>query len=181
MKRFSFLLLPALFLFPNFLFSQSYITAFGVRVDGGFGLTLQQAITNKMTVEVIGHAPLFKPEFGLTALGERHHKILLRNLNVYYGAGGHYYWKSAANKQEDSISRNVFGLSFIGGAELSIGRLNFSVDYKPELHFAGDQAHPFEFSGASVSVRYIIEKKPRNLQIFKGKNKKKKKKGGIFN
>lgn len=178
MKRLLFLLL-ALVAFQTASFSQSYITAFGVRVDKGLGLTLQQSIGKRTTLEVIGQVPFRQPELGLTALYEKHHKILLRNLNIYYGAGGHYYWKSDASGESDDTTNNVFGLSFIGGAELSLGRLNISADFKPELHLAGDQVRPFEWTGASVSVRYIIEKKQRKFLNFKDK-KKKKSRGRFF-
>jgi hypothetical protein len=62
----------------------------------------------------------------------------------------------------------------IGGAELSLGRLNLSIDFKPELHLTGDTTFPFEWTGASVSARYILfkPKKKRFLDRFNGKNKK---------
>lgn len=166
MKNARFALAAALLLSLQFAAqSQTYRTALGVRVDHSLGISLQQYVGNKWTLEVIGHAPFRTQELGVTALAEKHRKLLVRNLNFYYGFGGHYYWKSAASQNEDLVRERVFGLSGIGGLELSLGRLNVAVDYKPELHLAGDQNHPFEWHGAAVSVRYIIEKRSRN-KIF---------------
>lgn len=158
--------------------AQTYITAIGLRADRGLGVSLQQYIGNRWTLEVIGHSPFRTKELGITALGERHHKLLVRNLNFYYGGGGHYYWKSTDGKDMSEIHQNVFGLTGIGGAELSLGRLNFAVDFKPELHFTGNQVHPFEWPGAAVSVRYILEKRSRFRKIDFDDFQRRKKKHG---
>lgn len=160
-------------------FGQSYKTAAGIRIDNGLHLTLQQYITNGWTGEGILHTGFNSKDLGLTVLAEKHHKILLRGFNFYTGAGVHYYGHSEATRVDNQTATNVFGISAIGGAELSLGRLNFSVDWKPELHLAGDQTHPFDWNGASISVRYIIEKRERKKMKdwkvwdkFGGKNKK---------
>jgi hypothetical protein len=178
-------LLPflAFFTFINANFAQRYQTAGGIRIDNHVGLTVQQYIKNNWTAEGILHTPFRSNEFGLTLLAEKHHKILFRGLNVYYGAGTHYYFESAASKQTDITTKNVFGLSFIGGGEISIGRFNVSADIKPEMHLAGDQVHPFEWNGAAISLRYIFKKRERktikDLPIWdKLKMKKKSKKRG---
>ncbi len=142
-------------------FGQSYKTAAGIRIDNGLNLTLQQYVTNGWTAEGILHTGFNSKDLGVTLLAEKHHKILFRNLNFYGGAGVHYYGRSEATRLENETAQNVFGLSAIGGAELSLGRLNFSVDWKPELHLSGDQVHPFDWNGASISVRYIIDKRER--------------------
>ncbi len=148
-------------LIPALAFGQSYKTAAGIRVDNGVNLTVQQYITNGWTAEGILHTSIGSNNLGFTLLAEKHQKIILRGLNFYTGAGAHYYGRSNANRQENEIANNVFGLSFIGGAEISLGRINLAVDWKPELHLAGDQVHPFDWNGASLSVRYIIEKRER--------------------
>lgn len=142
-------------------FGQSYKTAAGIRIDNGLNLTVQQYITNGWTAEGILHTGFNSKDLGVSLLAEKHHKILFRGLNFYGGPGVHYYGRSAATRLEDETAQNVFGLSFIGGAEISLGRFNFSVDWKPELHLAGDQVRPFDWNGASISARYIIEKRER--------------------
>ncbi len=143
-------------------FSQRYKTAAGIRFDNGFNLTAQQYITNGWTVEGILHTPLIaSKDLGVTVLAEKHRKILFRGTNFYTGAGLHYYWQQNSVKDADEIHNNVMGLSGIAGLEFSVGRINLAVDWKPELHLSGDQARPFEWNGASVSLRYIIEKRER--------------------
>ena len=142
-------------------FGQSYKTAAGIRIDNGLNLTVQQYITNGWTAEGILHTGFNSKDLGLSLLAEKHHKILFRGINFYGGAGVHYYSRSEATRLENETARDVFGLSAIGGAEISLGRINFSVDWKPELHLSGDQVHPFDWNGASISVRYIIDKRER--------------------
>ncbi len=160
-------------------FSQKYKTAAGVRFDQGFNLSLQQYITNGWTAEGILHTPLLSKDLGVTLLAEKHHKILFRGTNFYTGAGAHYYWQANANREAETVQNNVFGLTGIVGLEVTFGRLNLSVDLKPELHLAGDQVRPLDWNGAAVSARYIIEKRERkkpNWKFWKKEEKKKKKK-----
>ena len=159
--RFSLILIALTAFISVPAFGQSYKTAAGIRIDNGLNLTVQQYITNGWTAEGILHTGFNSKDLGVSLLAEKHHKILLRGLNFYGGAGVHYYGRSEATRLENETAQNVFGLSAIGGAELSLGRLNFSVDWKPELHLAGDQVHPFDWNGASISVRYIIDKRER--------------------
>ncbi|MEY3194372.1 MAG: hypothetical protein RIQ78_469 [Bacteroidota bacterium] len=143
------------------VFSQAYKTAAGVRFDNGFNITLQQFLQDGWTVEGILHTPILSRDFGATILGEKHHKIIARGTNFYTGAGVHYYWNANANQNTSLVKHNVFGFTGIAGIEFSMGRLNLSVDWKPELHLAGDQSHPFDWNGAAISARYIIEKRER--------------------
>ena len=162
MKNFRLLLAAALLTatLPA-LSAQSYKTAAGVRLDKGFNLTVKQHLVDKWTLEGIVHTPIGTSDVGVTLLGEMHQKIIFRGVNLYAGAGAHYYWNNDHSRREDEITNNVAGLSLIGGAEISLGRLNVSVDLKPELHLIGESAYPFEWPGASVSVRYILAKREK--------------------
>ena len=161
-RTFHFALLAAFIILTTALHAQTYRTAAGIRVGEGLDLTFQQYLTNNWTAEGILHTHLFSKNLGATVLAEKHHKILVRNLNFFYGVGGHYYARSDENRNENmTISNNVFGLSAIAGAELSLGRLNLAVDFKPEMHLSGDQVHPLEWNPVCVSARYIIEKRER--------------------
>jgi len=169
----------------NPLTAQSYRTAAGIRVDKGFNLSLQQYIASGWTVEGIIHTSLGSEDIGFTLLAEKHQKILFRNLNLYWGAGGHYYLKNTPSQPETvEAIPNVYGVSALAGAELSLGRFNVSVDWKPELHLGGDQEFPFEWNSAAVSVRYVLLKREKKTikdwKVFgkdkkDGKKKKKKK------
>jgi hypothetical protein len=144
-------------------FAQSYKTAAGVRIGQGLDLSVQQYLGRQWTAEGIIHTSLFSDNLGFSLLAEKHRKIFSRNFNIYYGAGGHYYAQTPVNRgsEQQPLATRVWGLSAIGGAELSLGRLNLAVDFKPELHLGGDQAYPFVWQPAAVSVRYILEKRER--------------------
>ena len=159
-------LLPALtfLLISGALSAQSYKTAVGIRVDNGVQFTAQQYLFKQWTAEGILHSSIGSKNLGITLLAEKHHKILARGLNIYLGAGGHYYWNSeAATVATETAANppNVYGLSFIGGAEISLGRFNLALDWKPELHLSG-AGQTFGWNGAALSVRYILAKREKN-------------------
>ncbi|TNE64417.1 MAG: hypothetical protein EP344_03755 [Bacteroidetes bacterium] len=161
----------------NAVQAQSYKTAAGIRVDNGVQLTVKQYLINNWTAEGILHTAIGSEDLGLTLLAEKHQKIIFRGTNLYYGAGAHYYWKNEPFRSENEFNNNVYGLSFIGGAEISLGRINLAVDWKPELHLS-ESSQVFDWNGASVSVRYIFAKrerrKIRDWKVFNGgKNKSK--------
>lgn len=158
--------------------AQSYRTAAGIRVDQGFNLSLQQFIANGWTAEGIIHTSLGSEDIGFTLLAEKHQKILFRNLNFYWGAGGHYYINNTPIQKTETVEAipNVYGVSALAGAEISLGRFNVSVDWKPELHLGGDQEFPFEWNSAAVSVRYVLIKKEKKKMFDKNGKKKDKKK-----
>ena len=161
-RKIRFALIATVIIFVSNLQAQTYRTAAGIRVGEGVDLTFQQYLLKNWTAEGILHTDLFSKNLGASVLAEKHHKILIRNLNFYYGAGAHYYARKDENRSEtDAIAKNVFGLSVIAGAELSLGRLNLAVDFKPEAHLSGDQVYPLEWNPVCVSARYIIEKRER--------------------
>ncbi|MBL7827057.1 MAG: hypothetical protein JNJ57_10530 [Saprospiraceae bacterium] len=168
-----------LFVVANQAVAQKYKTAAGVRFDRGFNLTIQQYIKNGWTAEGILHTPLIGNYMGATVMAEKHHKILFRGINFYTGFGGHYYWEKDIDRTTaEGPAQNVAGLTGIAGLEFTVGRLNLSVDWKPELHLAGTSDKSFSWNGAAVSARYIIEKRERRkVKDWKvwdrfGKNKK---------
>jgi hypothetical protein len=160
MKHSQIIPLFALALLPAFAFGQRYKTAAGIRIDNGLNLTVQQYITNGWTAEGILHTSIASEDLGITLLAEKHHKILFRGLNFYSGAGVHYYGLNNNPREGEVVEKNVFGASFIGGVEMSLGKINLAVDWKPELHLSGE-VRPFDWNGASLSVRYIIAKRER--------------------
>lgn len=141
--------------------AQRYKTAAGIRIENGFNLTVQQYITDGWTAEGILHMPLGTDKMGISVLAEKHKKILFRGINFYTGAGMHFYGINEQTNESVNTTAKVFGLSGIAGGEISLGRLNLSVDWKPELHLSGDQVRPFEWNGAAISARYIIAKRER--------------------
>lgn len=145
----------------NTLSAQSYKTAVGLRIDNGLSITAKQHIYRKWTGEGILHTGFNDQELGLTLLAEKHQKILFRGINLYWGAGGHIYQLVDNRDKYNPEKYTVSGLSGIGGAEISLGRINLAVDWKPELHLSGAGTDLFDWNGASISVRYIFVKRDR--------------------
>lgn len=146
--------------------AQSYITAAGARVGKDWGLSLQQRLTKRMTIEGIAETSFSRDEVMLTGLLERHLPIFTRHFNLYGGVGIHKGWST--NRRE--FVDDPVGLSFIGGAELTIGRFNISYDFKPALNVYGGERRFFTTS--ALSVRYVLIKDA----IFYGGGKKNKSK-----
>lgn len=138
-----------------------------MRLGTDWGLTIQQRVAKKTTIEGLFQSSLQREEVLLTLMGEQHFPILSRRLNIYYGGGLHKGWINE-NDANDVPYKDPFGLTFIGGIELSLGRLNLSYDFKPALNLNGGQEKFYTQTG--ISLRYVIVK--RDWSLF-GNNKKK--------
>jgi len=154
--------------------AQSYNTAFGVRLDTDWGVSIQQRIANKTTIEGLLQNSFKNDRFLATVLIEQHYPILIKRLNVYAGGGIHKLWET----NNDSTFDNPIGLTGIVGAEFTIARVNFSWDFKPMLNI-GDNVSQRLDATTALTVRYVLSK--RDLvkskdQRQKAKAKKKKKK-----
>lgn len=145
--------------------AQSYITAVGARVGKDWGLTLQQRLTKRLTVEGIAETSFSRDEVMLTGLLETHLPIFTRHFNLYGGAGIHKGWST--NRRE--FVDDPVGLSLIGGAELTIGRFNISYDFKPALNISGGERRFFTTS--ALSVRYVLIKDTIFYRGGKSKNR----------
>ncbi|MFZ1496393.1 MAG: hypothetical protein WAS72_05005 [Saprospiraceae bacterium] len=138
----------------NSINAQSYITAIGMRLGTEVGFTIQQRVTKHITIESIVQSNLSSKDFGLSLLFEQHQPLLSKRLNFYLGAGPHLFWK------QDSMQLRPFGATVIFGAEISVGRLNISYDFKPAISFLGVPKTTFEAQTA-LSIRYIFIKQKR--------------------
>ncbi len=145
--------------------AQRYKTAAGVRIGSeDFGLTVQQKILEKTTVEGL---LLFGPrQVTATVLGERHFPMLGQRLNYYVGGGVH------GGHLKDYGT--IYGLDAIGGIEYKINGLPILIsgDIKPAFHLKHENWFNF---GGGFSLRYVIirEKPPTPGQIIRGIFKKK--------
>jgi hypothetical protein len=129
--------------------AQKYTTALGARLGGGnYGLTLQQRVASRVTVE--GIAGLREREYSGTVLGEYHFGILGPSLNYYVGAGGHI----GHNKDTGGFS----GLDALVGVEYKVAFLPvvLSFDFKPTLEFSSDDYARFP---TAFSIRYVLIKR----------------------
>ena len=149
------------FFISSAIYGQSYFTSAGVRVGNGFGVTVKQRMLKKVTVEGIINS---NGDFtNLIGLVEFHQPVLTRYFNLYGGAGIHSSFPNSSNES------GGFGLDFIVGLECNISKLNLSLDYLPQINFAG--AGNFIQGGTALSIRYIII----NDRVFKERQKAKQK------
>jgi hypothetical protein len=182
MKKLSFLLG---FLFLTTLgMAQSYFTAGGIRIGDGIGISLQQRVAKKVTVEGILKNNNARDEFSVTGLIERHISLISRRLNFYTGIGLH---KGFVHNDELE-TKGPFGITAVGGLEFTIGKLNLSYDFKPALNLSGGTK--VFYPDTALSLRYVIvgnkvlknmKKNKKKKQRQKARDKRKKNGGGIFN
>ena len=158
--------------------SQSYLTAAGIRLGTDWGLTVQQRIAKRLTVEGILQSSLSREEVILTGMVQKHMPLITRHFNVYAGAGLHKGWF----QNDDGVAENPFGLSFVGGIEMTLGHLNMSYDFKPAINLTGG-SKTF-YAQTALSFRYVILKdniikKAKRNQKRRKKDRAKGKKDGF--
>jgi len=170
MKKFTFVL--SLCLLWGVASAQNYRTAAGLRIGrGGFGISAQQKIMERSTLE--GIVSVDADEFTGTLLLEKHFPLIGKGFNYYLGGGAHVG------------TLNNFGTYYGGdaivGAEMKLPLfpILLSLDLKPAVHINHEDWFNF---GGGFTIRYILlkEKKERKkfLGIFGGDNDKNKKKSG---
>jgi hypothetical protein len=149
---FSFLL----FLGPLSISAQGYGIAAGLRVGNGIGISYQHQIALNTTIEGILQRESTNGDATLNVLYEKHQNVLTRGLNIYAGGGLYYTWLEA---RPNLIVKptNPVGISPIAGAELTIGKFNISVDFKPNIKLAGggDGIKGFQMQSA-FTLRYVL-------------------------
>ena len=136
--------------------AQKYRTAVGARSGGGsYGLTVQQLVLPKTTLEGLGM--LSPRERSATLLAERHFGILGPSLNYYFGAGAHF-----GRHREDGT---FWGFDGIVGVEYKVAffPVVVALDFKPTVEFGSADWNRFP---TAFSVRYIILKQ-RKSNIFR--------------
>ena len=155
-------------------YSQLYTTALGLRMGTDWGFTLQQRVLDKVTVEGIFQSSLQREEVMVTGLVQQHYPLITKGLNVYMGAGMHKGWNTSTpepTQMEVPVkTENPMGVTLAVGAEMTLGRLNISYDFKPAFNLQGGEKSFYTQSG--VSLRYVIVKN----KVFKKMKKKRKKK-----
>ncbi|WP_324673183.1 hypothetical protein [Hymenobacter sp. GOD-10R] len=149
--------------------AQKYITAAGLRLGKeNFGITVQQRILPKATLEGIGI--IRNREASVTVLAEHHFGVLGRSLNYYAGAGGHL----GTQKDHGGFG----GVDGILGLEYKVAffPLVLSLDVKPSVEIHNNEDW-FRVPTA-FSLRYVFIKEKNNGLFDKvfGSDKKSKRK-----
>jgi hypothetical protein len=160
--RISIVILFSAICFSSFsLHGQSYITAFGFRAGSDYGLSLNQRLFNtKLTVEGILQTSKYK--YSGTILLEQHRRLIGKRLNFFYGIGGH--------TGNDLAFGQFYGVTPIVGMELTVARLNITIDYKPAINLYGRE---WAYHDSAFSIRYVLIKQPKK-HFFRNLFKKKK-------
>ncbi len=160
------------------LMAQPYYNAIGVRLGKQYGISVQQKIYNNFTVEGLFHYD-FRNTSSISVVGKQYKKIILPNLNYYYGGGLHKGWikdnilesDDGAKVDAEGNTSDPFGITGVAGLEMTLGRFNIGMDYRPNINFTGGGG--LLDHNTAFSIRYVIMK---DKQPFKTGNKKKKRK-----
>lgn len=146
------------------------MTAGGIRLGTDWGLTVQQRLLKKWSFEGIFQSSLTRDETVLTGIVEKHNPLIFKNFNILAGGGLHKGW---SHRNGENPTKNPFGLTFIAGAEMTLGSLNFSFDFKPALNLSGGEKR--FYTQTAISIRYVILKNKVFNDLTKKHRKKKRK------
>lgn len=148
------------------LSAQSYFTAVGIRLGNSIGLTVNQRLQKKWSAEGILQNDL-NGTISISALARKHTAIIARGLNLYAGVGPQLRLteieqtslnpSSQGIDQDEDLSSYDFGvgLELIFGGEITLGRINVSLDAKPVI--IPGESDFFQPQGA-FSARYVLFK-----------------------
>jgi hypothetical protein len=166
--------------------AQRYGTTLGIRMGNNqisrtFGITAQQRIADHASLEAILQSDFnFNSTFSI--LAKKHHPIISKRFNYFYGAGlslgkEESYLK---NESDQTIIRtygnNTTGVDLIGGIEMTLLNTVISLDYKPNINLVGRSE--FYRGQVGVSARMVLvkskEQKKKQRQRQKARNKQNK-------
>lgn len=183
-KRLLFLSLILICISFSHVQAQRYGTAVGLRFGNNsfgrtFGISAQQRITPRLTFEGIAQSD-FSRNSTLSLLLEKHHPIISKRFNYYYGAGISFgkeesFEKVETNKQIIQTYGNATtGVDLIGGIEMTLLNTVISLDYKPNINLAGRE--DFYRGQVGISARMVLvkskEQKKKQRQREKAKRAK---------
>jgi len=160
------------------ILAQGYITAIGLRYSGSntksnIGITLQQRVAPKITIEAITEWRQKEPI--LTLLGQYHQPLLLKGFNVYAGIGAH---TNLSNLElSDNLNNFKYGMNGVLGAEMRLPffPLVISADIMPELNKIKDPPDLKEWdvkASTNISVRYVVYSDKMKRKRLRKKKKK---------
>lgn len=145
----------------NLSHSQSYQWAGGLRLGGGIGLSVQTLVGKKTTIE---SQIRFKESSNYTEFAillREHHKIAFRRFNMYTGGG---FFTGFYSSESRDANRNRLGLSLLAGIEMSIGKLNLSLDIRPDFCVNGNG--PLLVAHSAIGIRHVfVARKKKKIRI----------------
>lgn len=166
------------------LIAQSYNTTLGLRMGNDktkrtLGLTLQQRILKKVTIEGI-----IQTDFNRNTMAhgmiEQHHAFITKRFNFYFGAGFGFGVEESEliDPTDKTISQTygnfTMGTDLVAGLEFTLLSYNFSLDYKPNFNLLGRE--PWYQGQMGFSARRVLIKNISKEKRERQKARKKKKK-----
>jgi hypothetical protein len=144
--------------------AQSYSTTAGLRFASSkdtrqFGFTVQQRLAKHITAEGILQTD-FRDNHTVHLLAEKHHSIVSKRWNYYYGAGISLGNEESFLKDPDTHQKvttydnKTVGIDAIAGVEFTMLRLNVSWDIKPNFNITGREN--FITLQTGISVRSVL-------------------------
>lgn len=164
--------------------AQRYGTALGLRLGNSdinrtIGVSLQQRVKERITIEGIVQTD-FSRNTTLSVLAQKHHPIISKRFNYYYGGGLSFgseesFVKNPSTKEINHTYGNATtGVDLIAGVEMTLANAVISLDYKPNINLVGREE--FYRGQVGLSVRTVLvkskEQKKKQRQRQKAKREK---------
>ncbi|ERM82611.1 hypothetical protein P872_04670 [Rhodonellum psychrophilum GCM71 = DSM 17998] len=164
--------------------AQRYGTSAGLRLGSNdlsrtVGISVQQRVLKNVTVEGIIQSD-FSRNSGMHILLEKHHPIISKRFNYYYGGGFSLGREESFIKNRDTkeitqtYGNATTGIDLIGGIEMTIAGTNISIDYKPNFNMAGREE--FFRGQVGISARMVLVKGREQDKKWRKKARDKKRK-----
>ncbi len=164
-------------------FGQSYGTSAGLRLGNNqdyrtFGLTGKQRLVKGITAEAIIQSD-FTSNTTAHLLLARHRPMISKRFNYYYGGGLSVGLEESRQKVPESMQvittygNPTMGVDFVLGVEMTVMKVNLSIDYKPNINLAGKEQW---YAGqVGISVRPVLVKGKEQQKRKRQKARKKRK------
>ncbi|WPR77430.1 hypothetical protein [Algoriphagus sp. NG3] len=170
----------------SFAEAQRYGTAVGLRFGNNnlyrtVGLTAQQRISKRLSIEGILQSD-FNLNTTMSVLMEKHHPIISKRFNYYYGVGPSLGVEESFVKDPESkqilhtYGNATAGIDLIGGLELTMLNTVISLDYKPNINLVGREEFYRGQVGISARMVLVKSKEQKKKQRKRQKAKKRAKK-----
>lgn len=146
--------------------AQSYNTAFGFRFGDDLAFDFTQRLGNHITLNGQFSDGLLSNNRFVKVIGRKHHSILTRRLNFFLGAGAYNLSFDVKSIETDNYTFSNRGVLGIMGAEITIGRINLSIDYMPQYVIKGDYIGNRMSVDSAVSLKYVLWKRKSGIRKF---------------
>lgn len=162
-------------------YGQSYGTSAGLRFGNNqdyrtIGITGKQRLIKGVTAEAIIQSD-FTANTTAHLLLARHRPMISKRFNYYYGGGLSVGMEESRQKVPESMQvvttygNPTMGMDFVLGVEMTLMKVNLSLDYKPNINLAGKEKW---YAGqVGISVRPVLVKGKEQQKRKRQKARKK--------